>query len=69
MNNLKRIGIVFAVLVVVIIIAVAFSQYWLPALDSFLVWIQGLVGISADKAWHIQQNGTGNGGLQSNGTL
>lgn len=56
MNNLKKIGIVFAVLVVVIVIAVAFREYWLPVLDSFLVWIQGLVGISGNKAFTMGNN-------------
>ena len=56
MQNLKKIGIVFAVLVVVIVIAVAFRTYWLDALDAFLIWIQGLIGISAEKAFTLQQN-------------
>jgi hypothetical protein len=56
MQNLKKIGIVFAVLVVVIVIAVAFREYWLDALDAFLIWIQGLIGISAEKAFTLQQN-------------
>lgn len=56
MQNLKKIGIVFAVLVVVIVIAVAFREYWLNALDAFLIWIQGLVGISSNSAFTLQNN-------------
>lgn len=58
MQNLKKIGIVFAVLVVVIVIAVAFREYWLNALDAFLIWVQGLVGISANSAFTLQNNKT-----------
>lgn len=65
MQNLKKIGIVFAVLVVVIVIAVAFRTYWLPVLDSFLVWIQGLIGISANKAFTL----SGNTGKMQTGAL
>ena len=53
MNNVKKAGIVFAVLAVVIVIAVAFAGQWLTILDGFLTWIQGLVGIGTEKAWHI----------------
>lgn len=53
MSNVKKAGIVFAILAVVIVIAVVFAGQWLPILDGFLTWIQGLVGISSDKAWHI----------------
>lgn len=56
MQNLKKIGIVFAVLVVVIVIAVAFRTFWLDALDTFLIWIQGLVGISSNSAFTLQHN-------------
>lgn len=63
MQNLKKIGIVFAILVVVIVIAVAFREYWLSALDGFLVWVQGLVGISSDNAFTL----TDNGGMETSG--
>lgn len=53
MNNVKKAGIVFAVLAVVIVIAVVFSSQWLPILDGFLTWIQGLLGISDSNAFHI----------------
>lgn len=65
MQNLKKIGIVFAVLVVVIVIAVAFRTFWLDALDTFLIWIQGLVGISSNSAFTLQHNKTPNA-MQTN---
>ncbi len=63
MKNLKTIGIVFAVLLVVIIIAVVFKDNWVHLLDAFLSWIQGLLGIDAAKQFHFESNvsGTTNG--------
>lgn len=66
MQNLKKIGIVFAVLVVVIVIAVAFRTFWLDALDAFLIWIQGLVGINANSAFTLQGNKNPNAMTTSN---
>lgn len=53
MKNLKTIGIVFAVLLVVIIIAVVFKDNWVALLDAFLSWIQGLLGIDPGKQFHF----------------
>lgn len=51
MSNVKKAGIVFAVLAVVIVIAIVFSEQWLPILDSFLKWIQTTIGIK--DPWSI----------------
>ena len=53
MKNLKTIGIVFAVLLVVIIFAVVFKDNWVALLDAFLSWIQGLLGIDPGKQFSI----------------
>lgn len=65
MSNVKKAGIVFAVLAVVIVIAIVFSEQWLPILDSFLVWIQkSIMGadIPDDKIWHIIDAASGSAG-------
>lgn len=53
MSNAKKAGIVFAVLVVVITIAIVFRAQWLPILDGFLTWIQKTVGFADSQIWHI----------------
>lgn len=56
MNNVKKIGIVLIILVVVVFIAIFFKDNIIAIVDNFLVWIQGLFGINASKAWHIAGN-------------
>ncbi len=48
MQNLKKIGIVVAVLVVVIALAVFFRSYWLPLLNNFLMFLQVQVGFTGN---------------------
>lgn len=58
MSNVKKAGIVFAVLAVVIVIAIVFSEQWLPILDSFLVWIQKSIMGEDANVWHIIEGAT-----------
>lgn len=60
MKNLKTIGIVFAVLLVVIIIAVVFKDNWVTLLDAFLSWIQDLLQIDSNKQFHFESHVSGN---------
>ena len=51
MKNFKKVAIVLAVIILVILILVFFRDQWLPIVDSFLTWIQERMGIT--NVWHI----------------
>lgn len=53
MKNLKKIGIVIAVLIVVIVVAVVFRDQWINIVNAFLVWVQERMGIESSKAWQF----------------
>lgn len=56
MKNLKTIGIVFAVLLVVIVIAIVFKNNWISLVNAFLGWIQNLLGVDSKNQFQFADN-------------
>lgn len=53
MKNFKKVAIVLAVIILVIVVLIVFRDHWIGLVDSFLGWIQGLMGVPTDKQWHM----------------
>lgn len=58
MNNVKKIGIVLIILVIIVFIGIFFRDNIIAIIDNLLVWVQGLFGINASKAWTIAGKNT-----------